>query len=414
MRTKIAGLFMVLIVSAPVAGWTATTQVDALIHKLVQKGILSETEAEGLKEEVALDEKKAMDDQAKKTVPSWVQDVKVGGDLRVRHQWEHRNDAADLDRNRGRIRARVNLETKINDKAKAVIGIATDGGTPRSTNSSFGGSFAKGNIVLNKAFGQYMPNDRLTLTLGKMDNPIWEPIEFLWDSDITPEGGALRYEQKINDALGFSLLATAFQISEISGNEADPFMYVLQASGVYKLGEKADVKLVGAFNGMDNVTKTQLSNRSTLLTNSTNAAGQYIYHYTQPILSTEIGLNDPLGKQVKLPRAAVFGTYTENPDPDEQNTAWMAGVYLGHVKVSGWGAWRVFTAYKSIGRDAWLDTFPDADLYSGATDVKGYETGLEIGLAKNLSLSFDYYRSQRIKTTKAPESVFQTDVNFKF
>ena len=78
-----------------------------------------------------------------------------------------------------------------------IVGIATDGGTnsagnnPRSGNYTYssynsGTAFSKPWVVLNKAYGQYTPDDRLTLSLGKMDNPVWEPMEFLWDADNDP------------------------------------------------------------------------------------------------------------------------------------------------------------------------------------------------------------------------------------
>ena len=41
----------------------------------------------------------------------------------------------------------------------------------------------------------------ITVMGGKMDNPIWEPANasFFWDPDITPEGGAVQIQKKIND-----------------------------------------------------------------------------------------------------------------------------------------------------------------------------------------------------------------------
>lgn len=87
---------------------------------------------------------------------------------------------------------------------------------------------------------------------------------------------------------------------------------------------------------------------------------------------------------------------------------------MGDKKVSGPGQWQIKGAYRSLGRDAWLDAFPDSDFYGGATDVKGYEGIFEYGLNKNVSFGLDYYRSKRIVAVKAPESVLQTDINFKF
>ena len=410
-----------------------TTQVDALIKKLVDKGILNEKEAEQIKGEIVSDEKTLREANNKVDIPQWVQDLKVKGDFRLRHEWSHRNDSTDIDRNRGRIRYRLGLETKINDKVLIGIGLASNGGdgknnsnvgtttatnfSPRSNNESFQNAFSKQAIVLNYAYAQYTPNDKLTLTGGKMMNPIWEPWEFLWDTDITPEGGAVQFVYPLNDMAKLVSMISAFQVDEISGNEADPFMFVTQGGVQGKMGKKVDYKLLGVYYNTDNITKTLLANRAATNTLNPAISTQYAYHYNTLGGGFEVGMNDPLGEKcpmLYIPRVGVFGEYMYNPDPPDKNIAWMAGGYIGNSKLSGWGTWKITSAYKFIGQDAFLDTFPDSDFYSGSTDVKGYETQFEFGLAKNVSASIDYYRTERIKTSKAQESFLQTDLNFKF
>jgi hypothetical protein len=97
---------------------------------------------------------------------------------------------------------------------------------------------------LNKAYGVYTPNDRLTMSVGKMDNPIWEPMEFLWDSDITPEGGAVQYKYKVNDKVDLFALGSVFGLGEFNPSTSDPFMYVGQFGAIAKPSEKMDAKAV--------------------------------------------------------------------------------------------------------------------------------------------------------------------------
>ena len=434
MRKKfLVSLVFLCLLSTTQLSHAAMTQVDSLVKKLVDKGILTQEEAEQLKGEIAYDEKNLREDNNKKDMPQWVQDLKLKGDFRLRHEWSHRNDATDNDRNRGRIRYRLGLETKINDKVIVAAGLASNGGdgknssnvattsgtnfSPRSNNESFQNAFSKQAIVLNYAYAQYTPNDKLTLTGGKMLNPIWEPWEFLWDTDITPEGGSVQFNYPLmGDNLKLVSSLSGFQIDEISGNEADPFMYVAQTGVQGKLGDKFDYKLIGSWYGTDNITKTLLANRSATNTINPANSSQYAYHYSTYGGGIELGLNDPLGEKSPLyiPRIGVFGEYMYNPDPPDKNTAWMVGGYLGNSKVNGFKTWKVIGAYKLIGQDAFLDTFPDSDFYSGSTDIKGYETALEVGLAKNVSFSVDYYRGGRLKTNKVLESLLQTDLNFKF
>ncbi len=438
MFKKVFSLIMVLgmLCSGPV--FAADTQVDALLKKLVEKGLLTEEEGTQMQGEIISDEKNIRETNMKKDLPDWVQNLKLGGDMRVRMQTERRSDdsanAAQRDRVRGRIRARLNLEAKVNDKAKVVVGISTDGGNARSTNATFGGNtansstpFSKTNIVLNKAYGQYTFNDRFSVTAGKMDNPIWEPMEFLWDADITPEGASARYDYKVSDSINVFALGNFFALNEYNPSTSDTYMVVGQVGGTVKPTEKMDVKVTGSYYNFSNLKSGFANGRSTTgsataFTNtpglSANGTNSLLYKFNMPVAAAEIGFNDLLGEDfpIYIPRIAAFGEYAYNPSPDTENTAWMLGGYLGNSKVNGWKTWKLTGAYKVIGKDSWLDIFPDSDFYAGGTDVRGYEGIIELGLAKNLSFVLDYYSARRYSQSiaKAPEHVLQADINWKF
>ena len=393
----------------------AATTVDSLIKKLVEKGVLTSDEATQIKGEIANEEKAAREGENKSTIPEWVQNTKLTGDFRIRNQFEHRRteNVAETTRDRARMRARLGLETKINDQFKMAVGIATDGGNARSSNYTLDSNFGKGSVALNYAYGQYIPNDYWTLTAGQMKNPIWEPMEFLWDADITPQGGSVQHNYKINDHLNIFALGGTFVVKELAVSNADPFIYVAQAGLKGKLaGERFDYKLAGTYQGLENKTKVQLQSSA----NNTTSSSNYVYRYNIPVGSAEFGINDPLGKNFYLPRLAIFGVYANNPHPSDENTAWMGGVYIGRSTVAQKGDWKATWAYKSIGRDSWMDILPDSDFYSGNTDVKGMESILEYGLAKNVTFVIDYYRTQRKSSlaAKAQESLIQTDINLRF
>jgi hypothetical protein len=418
----------------------ATSTVDVLIQKLTEKGILTQQEADQIKGQIAYEEKQAAEEGYKKQAPEWVQNFKLSGDFRGRLQTERRKQATSAtqdsqERIRGRIRARLNMETKVNDKAKVIVGIATDGGTssspnnPRSTNMTLSGNnsgtpFSKANVVLNKAYGQYMFNDKWTISAGKMDNPIWEPMEFLWDSDITPEGVSLQYNRKVNSAVNFFSTGSFFMLNEFPGSSADPFMFVGQTGLMIKPNPKFDTKAAFTYTGYGNIKNGFTGGTGTGDTlNTRNAAlgtTGLKYDYRAPMVSIDVGINDPFGETLPLyiPRVGAFGEYTNNPAVKKGSVAWMTGIYLGNSKVNGFGTWKLIGAYKVIQRDAVLDIFPDSDFYGGATGVKGMENVLEIGLAKNLSFTVDYYRTIPIHRTaatgKAPEHVVQYDINWKF
>ena len=242
-------------------GWQgisfASSSVDALIQKLEDKGILTDQEATQIKGEISSKEQTSQEAQAttfKSMLPDWISSLKITGDFRLRDQYERRKVAGaigsasnHLGRNRGRFRARVNFEDQVNDKVKVIVGIATDGengvspGNARSNNITFGGnngsegSFNKPSVVLNRAYAIYTPAPWATIMGGKMDNPIWEPASLLWDPDITPEGGNVQFQKKINDYITPFVSTSFFILKDASPNvgaganfKTDPYMMVLQ------------------------------------------------------------------------------------------------------------------------------------------------------------------------------------------
>ncbi|MEI7998008.1 MAG: putative porin [Candidatus Omnitrophota bacterium] len=429
----------------------AASTVDALVKKLVEKGILSDKEATQLKGEIAYEEKTATEEGYKKQAPDWVQNFKIGGDFRGRLQTERKETIASGakstdagrqgERVRARLRARLNFETKVNDKAKVVVGIATDGETgptaaksnARSNNytdSTFTGNsgansvFTKPYIVLNKAYGQYMFTPDLTVTVGKMENSVfYEPMEFLFDNDITPEGISPSYTYKVNSMLSLTVVGNFFLLGELDPSSSDPFMFAPQFIATIKPSDKLDAKVAFTYVGYGNIKSGFLlgggtSSQAKNTINSANGPNGLKYDYSAPMGAIDVGLNDPFGEllPVYIPRVGVFGEYTRNPSPKKANVAWMAGTYIGNSKVNGFGTWRAYGAYKYIGRDAWLDIFPDSDFGGGGTSLKGIETGVEVGLAKNMSFKIEYDRLRQIGSLlqKAPQHLVQYDINWKF
>ena len=131
----------------------ASTQVDALIEKLVEKNILSRQEAIKLKGEIAADEKLIREEGLKQNLPSWVQNLKLKGDFRLRLQWERKQHAAE-ERFRGRMRYRLGLEAKLSDSVKIASGLASGGDDPRSTNQTFENSFQHPDIRLDYVYAE--------------------------------------------------------------------------------------------------------------------------------------------------------------------------------------------------------------------------------------------------------------------
>jgi len=112
-------------------------EVDILINKLVEKGILNQSDAKQLimemQKESARQEdavKRLASETATETVqketkaveskiPKWVQNTTFKADFRLRYQHEQRDDSGKPDRDRFRFRWRMDADSKINDEWKA-------------------------------------------------------------------------------------------------------------------------------------------------------------------------------------------------------------------------------------------------------------------------------------------------------
>src|SRR5882724_9772429 len=93
------------IMAAAMITLTARSQsADALIDKLVEKGILSVKEANDLREETEKNFNQAY--SVKSGMPDWVSALKLNGDFRGRYEGFYSENRAFVDRSRLRYRVR--------------------------------------------------------------------------------------------------------------------------------------------------------------------------------------------------------------------------------------------------------------------------------------------------------------------
>lgn len=164
------------------------------------------------------------------TVPSWVERVKIDGDVRVRYQSEQLDSGnaapvqylladmqgltrgADLgainsagyptantldDRNRWRVRMRLGLTAQVTDWVGVGVRLATGNTTDRvSTNQSMGQNFNKYQLTLDRAYVRLDPFDSLSVSAGRIPNP-WFSSDLVWDEDLNFEGIAASFKPKL-------------------------------------------------------------------------------------------------------------------------------------------------------------------------------------------------------------------------
>ena len=396
--------------------FAATTQVDALVEKLVEKGILNRQEAIKLKAEIADDEKIVREEGLKQSLPQWVRDMKLKGDFRLRYQYEKRkgsnlNAGNTTERNRGRFRLRVGAETKVNDQTKVHFGLASGSdGDPRSTNQTFQDTFSKKSIWIDYAYAEYAPWAWATFLGGRMKNPLWEPGDMLWDTDINPEGVAAKLNWKLNPTLDAYVNNAVFILEEYA-NSSDPWMYVLQPGLKWQINESMDLNLATTYYGFKQVKGATLDWSTNNNARAVNGGGNF--NSLNPAF--ELGVKEPFsGIGLKLPYLSFFGEYIHNLDAKQSKNGYMGGMRLGHKKVNDKGQWQLRYTHTLLKTYAWPDVFPDSDRYSGRTGIRGHEVLLTYGLGKNWNLELDYYRTNLTSTPNKTENLFQADLNFKF
>ncbi|MFN3535640.1 MAG: putative porin, partial [Desulfatiglandales bacterium] len=106
-------------------------------------------------------------------------------------------------------------------------------------------------------------------------------------------------------------------------------------------------------------------------------------------------------------------------DADREDTGYLYGVSVGTKKVQKLGDWELKYNYRKLEADAWPAAFPDSDFYGGATNVKGHELELTLGIKKYVTLGFDYYKAKPIKKLNGldpynDEKLLQVDLVVKW
>ncbi len=411
------GLSLGLVTSS----FATSTQVDSLIEKLVDKGILTKSEGVELKAEIASDEKMLREENMKQSLPEWVQKMKLKGDFRLRYQFEKRHLTTE-ERNRGRVRYRLGMEIEPVKDVKVGAGLASGGDDPRSTNQTLENSFQHPDIRLDYAYAEWAAAPWAKMAGGKLLRPdyLWAPTDLLWDSDINPEGGALHLEHNLFPNVDGFLNNGIYIIDENSTvDKADPFLYYTQGGLKYK-NDMLDATVAGIYYNF-NAVKGSCPNWSagtntgiTAVTSTGGCTGALKFDYDSVGAAAEFGISRTADSEFPIERIAAFGDYIHNFDPEMGATGWAAGIKLGDKKVDNKGKWQLRYQYSWLGKDAFVDFTPDSDRIGGSTDTFGHEVVLSYGLNKNVHVDIDYYHDQKIKAAKNSNDVMQADLNVKF
>ena len=415
----------------------AQSSVDALLNKLEQKGILTVDEAKQLKTEnqqdSAADLNKAMNSRF--PMPDWVTSYKLYGDFRGRID-ELTTDSpggASLsaqDRMRLRYRVRVGMLVNMKDDLQVGFRLGSGDGGALSNNSTLENNGTKKPIWVDTAYGKWTPiNDSvwmLAATIGKMEQP-FQVSQMVFDSDYTPEGGALQGSYKINDNHSLAVNAAAFVLDEVAASGRDPFVYGAQVIwnanwapriasslgiGAFDIVNREALGLSGGANppNINNGGSGSSAVANNNQGNSRNIYGNLAYNYNPIVVSGSATYtldSFPLYKG-KFP-IKLSGEFMDNPGANPatgsaNNQGFWGGITFG--KSGKKGTWDIFYRYQYLEADAWYDELVDDDnvaFYSNTstalakngwvsgTNLKGHLVKFNYSLTDALTFSFTSY-----------------------
>ncbi len=171
--------------------------------------------------------------------PSWVNNIKIDGDLRLRYQHDSQsgnntpastyviaevqnsngisrapdfaayavNDASELlptadtqsSRTRERLRLRLGLTAKVTDEVGVGVRLATGSATDRvSTNQTMGQNFNKYQLFVDRAFVRLDPAEWVSIQGGRIPNP-WFSTDMTWSENLNFEGFATSFRRPVVD-----------------------------------------------------------------------------------------------------------------------------------------------------------------------------------------------------------------------
>lgn len=140
-----------------------TQSSDALIDKLVEKGILTVKEGNELREEA--DKGFGQAYAVKSGMPEWVTALKINGDFRGRFEGFYGDNPDFVDRNRWRYRLRLGVAANLIENLEVGVRLGsgdldnasglTSGSDPISNNQSLQNNASKKGIFLDLAYARW-------------------------------------------------------------------------------------------------------------------------------------------------------------------------------------------------------------------------------------------------------------------
>ena len=418
---------------------------DALLDKLVDKGVLTVKEANDLRAESDKNFTTAI--SSKFGMPDWVTALKLNGDVRGRYENFSSDNRAFVERTRFRYRLRFGLTAQLMDNFEAGFKLTTAdptgsfGGNSLSGNSTMQDNGSKKFIYIDQVYAKWTPFKGPHLmgnfTFGKMESP-FVLSDMVIDPDYTPEGIASQMAYRFNDVHTLRLNGGAFVLDELSGTQKDPFL----AGGQFRWDANWSAKLQTTLGlaglilaNEGSLTNSQVPNINR--GNLHNLDGTLTYGYHAIVADASIiYLLDSAPFYTGAFPIKVGGDYMLNPEAPSSadNYAYSVGVTFG--KAGKRKTWEASYTYKYLGANSWWEELVDDDFgafyagnnsppnsgfnigYGGGTNVKGHVMRFAYSPTDSFTISAKWFLTELINQypsgSKSDMSRLQVDAMWKF
>ena len=307
--------------------------------------------------------------------------LRFSGDLRYRH--EAINEEGVGERQRQRIRARFGVTADVTEDLRVGLVLATGDDDPVSGNQTLDGGFDRKTFGVDRAFFTWQATEALSVSGGKMANPFFRPggHHLIYDSDLNPEGLALRY----NFGQWFTNVAGLWVEERGAADDSILLGGQFGYRGMLDSGARLTAGL-SYYDYLETQGQTPFYD-GTGNGNRLDLAGDYLRDFNELELFAELALT------VAERPLTVFADLVNNTEADGADTGFALGASFGEV--SRPGTWRVGYAYQDLEADAVIATFTDSDFAGGGTDGRGHVFEFSYGLRERWTLGLRYFLNER-------------------
>ena len=435
---------------------------EALINKLVAKGVLTDTEAKELMSEGGPTNTPSV---SKWKMSDAIKSIQLFGDVRMRYEYRGVDNVPGAtpdtyDRERFRYAVRVGLRGEVLDDFNYGIRLETSS-NPRSPWDTFGNNTTAGSVTpsdknasgiyLGQVYLGWHPTDWYEMTVGRMPMPLYT-TPMVWDSDINPEGAFEKFKYTVNNVDLFAGFGQFDYQDPSSANEvpsSDTFVLAWQLGANVSIDPNMSFKIAPVlynYTGMGttgnglNLPFVGQGNPAGVNAGVPGATAANLAAYNQNGINDLLILEIPAEYNLKINHSFLgplqvraFGDFAYNFDGNNraraaynanaaafpgltgamvgQNKAYQAGIGIGSAaglygptqglaygSFSKKHAWEVRAYWQHIEQYALDVNLIDSDFFEGRANLEGVYVALAYGISDSIIGTVRYGYAQRINS----------------